>query len=86
LQGFSGRLCVVEWERITERKDRSMTGYSEAQRRASLKYKRTKVDNIQIVTPKGEREKIKAAAAAAGQSLSQYVLQAVHERMEREEK
>lgn len=61
-----------------------MTGYSEAQRRASLKYKQTKVDNIQIVTPKGEREKMKAAAAAAGQSLSQYVLQAVHERMERE--
>jgi uncharacterized protein (DUF1778 family) len=61
-----------------------MTGYSEAQRRASLKYKRNKVDNIQIVTPKGEREKMKAAAAAAGQSLSQYVLQAVHERMERE--
>lgn len=75
---------MVEWERITERKDRNMTGYSEAQRRASLKYKRTNVDNIQIVTPKGEREKIKAAAAAAGQSLSQYVLQAVHERMERE--
>jgi uncharacterized protein (DUF1778 family) len=62
-----------------------MTGYSEAQRRASLKYKRNKVDNIQIVTPKGEREKIKEAAAAAGQSVSQYVLQAIYERMEREQ-
>ena len=62
-----------------------MTGYSEAQHRASLKYKRTKVDNIQIVAPKGERDKIKEAASNAGQSLSQYVLQAVHERMDREQ-
>lgn len=61
-----------------------MTGYSEAQRRASLKYKRTKVDNIQVVAPKGEREIIKKAASDAGQSLSQYILQAVHERMDRE--
>ncbi len=62
-----------------------MTGYSEAQRRASLKYKRTKVDNIQITAPKGERDKIKRAASSAGQSLSQYILQAVHERMDREQ-
>jgi len=61
-----------------------MTGYSEAQRRASLKYKRTKVDNIQITAPKGERDKIKRAASSAGQSLSQYILQAVHERMDRD--
>ena len=63
-----------------------MTGYSEAQRRAALKYRHSKIDSIQFSAPKGEKEKIKEAAAAAGQSLSQYVLQAVHERMEREEK
>lgn len=61
-----------------------MTGYSEAQRRASLKYKQNKVDNIQIIAPKGEKDKIKAAASSAGQSLSQYILQAIYERMERE--
>lgn len=61
-----------------------MTGYSEAQRRSVLKYRQNKVDSIQITAPKGEREKIKAAAAAAGQTISQYVLQAVRERMEKE--
>ena len=62
-----------------------MTGYSEAQRRSTQKYRNDKVDQISILAPKGEREKIKEAAAAAGQSISQYVLQAVHERMEREQ-
>lgn len=62
-----------------------MTGYSEAQRRAALKYRQNKLDLIQISAPKGEKEKIKQAAAAAGQSVSQYVLQAIYERMEREE-
>jgi uncharacterized protein (DUF1778 family) len=61
-----------------------MTGYSEAQRASALKYKRGKIDQLNIVAPKGEKDRIKQAAAAAGQSLSQYVLQAVHERMERD--
>ena len=61
-----------------------MTGYSEAQRKSTQKYRLNKVDQVSILVPKGEKEEIKAAAAAAGQSLSQYVLQAVHERMERD--
>ena len=61
-----------------------MTGYSEAQRQASLRYKQGKIDQLNIIAPKGEKARIKQAAADAGQSLSQYVLQAVYERMERE--
>lgn len=61
-----------------------MTGYSEAQRRSTQKYRQNKVDQVAILVPKGEKEEIKAAAAAAGQSISQYILQAVHERMEKE--
>lgn len=38
--------------------------------------------NIKPLRP--EAEEIKAAAAAAGQSLQGYILQAVRERMERE--
>lgn len=38
--------------------------------------------NIKPLSP--EAEAIKAAAAAAGQSLQGYILQAVRERMERE--
>lgn len=33
---------------------------------------------------KGEKEKIRAAAAAAGESLNQYMITAVEQRMERE--
>ena len=61
-----------------------MTGYSEAQRRASLRYKQGKIDQLNIIAPKGDKDRIKQAAADAGQSLSQYVLQAVYERMERD--
>lgn len=61
-----------------------MTKYSETQRQAINRYRQNKVDSIQITAPKGERDKIKRAASSAGQSLSQYILQAVHERMERD--
>ena len=40
--------------------------------------------NIKPLTP--EAEAIKAAAAAAGQSLQGYILQAIRERMERDNK
>lgn len=61
-----------------------MTGYSEAQRRSTQKYRQNKVDQLAILVPKGEKEQIKAAAEKAGQSISQFVLQAVRERMERD--
>ena len=59
-----------------------MTGYSEAQRRSTQKYRKDKVDQISILVPKGEKEKIKQAAAAAGLSVSQFILQAVREKMD----
>ncbi len=40
--------------------------------------------NIKPLTP--EADTIKAAAAAAGQSLQGYILQAIRERMERDNK
>lgn len=43
-----------------------------------------KLDNIMVRPYKEEGEMIRAAADAAGQSLQQYVLQAVRERMARE--
>ena len=43
-----------------------------------------KLDRIVIQPYKAQGEQIKAAAAAAGQSVSAYILQAVRERMERE--
>ncbi|WP_394967425.1 hypothetical protein [Candidatus Allofournierella merdipullorum] len=41
-------------------------------------------DRISFVVPKGEGDKIKAAAAAAGQSTNAFIYAAVSDRMERE--
>ena len=57
---------------------------TEAQKRASTNYNR-KQDNIMIRPTKEEGAAIRAAAAKAGQSVQAYVLQAVRERMEREQ-
>lgn len=58
---------------------------NEAQSRASTKYNKSR-DNIMIRPTKEEGEEIRVAAAAAGQSNQQYILQAVRERMERDNK
>lgn len=43
-----------------------------------------KLDNIMVRPTKDEGAEIRAAAAAAEQSLQGYILQAIRERMERE--
>lgn len=57
---------------ITEKKKQSNARYTE------------KCDYINIRPLKEEGQKIRAAAAAAGQSLQGYILQAVRDRMDRE--
>lgn len=56
---------------------------TEAQKRA-VKKAQLKCDAIMLRPPKDEGAAIRAAAAAAGQSNQQYILQATRERMERE--
>jgi len=46
------------------------------------RYNAKAYDRINFVVPKGEKEKIKAAAEAAGESVNQYILKAVKYRME----
>ena len=53
---------------------------SEAKKKANARWNASK-DNIMIRPDKQDGAAIRAAAAAAGQSLQQYILQAVHERM-----
>lgn len=55
----------------------------ESKRRNNDNYN-AKCDTIQIRPLKPIGDQIRAAAAAAGQSLQGYILQAVRERMERE--
>ncbi len=56
---------------------------SDARRRTNDKYN-AKCDTIQIRPLRPEGEAIRSAAAAKGQSLQGYILQAVRERMTRE--
>ena len=56
---------------------------TEAQRRASINYNKRQ-DNIMIRPSKEEGAKIRQSAANAGQSVQGYILQAIKERMERE--
>lgn len=47
-------------------------------------FNKANYDRIEIVTPRGRKETIKRAAQAAGQSVSEYINQAIKERMERD--
>lgn len=40
-------------------------------------YNRQKYDRITIMTPKGKKEEIKAAASAAGMSVNEYIIKAI---------
>lgn len=56
---------------------------SEAHKKASYKYNASR-DSITIRPERSKGAAIRAAAAAAGQSLQGYILAAVYARMERE--
>ena len=55
---------------------------TEAEKAVVLKYQRSR-DNIMIRPTKEEGQQIRQAAADAGQSVQQYILQAVKDRMEK---
>lgn len=55
--------------------------YTEAQKRASIKYLKDKTDNIQIRAPKGTKDRWRAAADQRGQSLTQFVVEAVEDKI-----
>ena len=54
--------------------------YSESQKRATMKYQREKMDQIAIRVKKGDRDRLKTEAETQGQSMAQYVVQAVNDR------
>ena len=55
---------------------------SEARIRANVKYNKSR-DNIMIRPSKDIGQQIRQAAADAGQSVQQYILQAVNDRMQK---
>ena len=56
--------------------------YTDAQKKASIKYLKEKTDSIQIRTPKGTKEKWKNAAADRGKSLNQFIVDTVEAEIE----
>ena len=57
---------------------------SEAQLRATAKYKAGHYDVIKVNVPKGEKEEIRVHADSRGESLNAFVLRSVREAMERD--
>ena len=56
---------------------------SKAQQRATAKYNAANYDRIEIKVPKGDKEIIAQAAAAAGQSVNAFINEAIKEKMEK---
>ena len=59
---------------------------SKAQQRAVNKYVKSNYDRIGVTFPKGERKIIHNAAAAAGVSVNNYIVESVRRRMKSEGK
>ena len=56
--------------------------YTEAQKKASIKYLKEKTDSIQIRAQKGTKERWKDAAALRGKSLNQFIVETVETEIE----
>ena len=56
--------------------------YSEAQNRATQKYKKTKCHRVPLDLRNEDYDRIKSAADAAGESVSGYIKEAVKRRIE----
>lgn len=62
---------------------------SDARKRANKKWNAANADRyerINLLAPKGQKEVIAAAATAAGESISQYMLTATQTRMDNEKR
>lgn len=59
--------------------------YTEAQKKASMKYLKEKTDSIQIRAVKGTKERWKAAAEARGKSLNQMIVDTIEAEIQKTE-
>lgn len=54
---------------------------SDAQKRSAQKWDAANLDRVSIAMPKGMKDTVKAAAAAVGESMNQYIIGATEQRM-----
>lgn len=53
-------------------------GFTPSRKKANDKYMAEKIDSLSIYVPKGQKELIKAAAKKKGQSMNQFVVDAIN--------
>lgn len=58
--------------------------YTEGVKQSNRKWDAANLDRISIAMPKGKKDDIKGAASTAGESMNQYIVTAIDQRMERE--
>ena len=75
--GKSLSICKNENENMSDEKSK----ISKAQQAAVHKYVKNNYDRIELTVKKGRKEEIKAAAAAAGESVNEYIIRAVDARI-----
>ncbi len=73
-----------EKEQKPGKPDTKNTGQQKAATKAKNTFNGKNYDRLYPFVKKGEKAKIERAATAAGQSLNDYVVTAVYQRMERE--
>ena len=54
--------------------------YNEAQKRATMKYQKEHMEQLAIRVRKGDRQALKEEAERCGQSMAEYVCEAVNEK------
>ena len=55
--------------------------YTEAPKKASIKYMAEKTDDIRLRVPKGLKDKYKAAAEKRGKSMTQFIVDCVEKEL-----
>ena len=58
--------------------------YTEGVKQSNRKWDAANLDRVSIAMPKGKKDDIKTAASAIGESMNQYIVTAIEQRMERE--
>lgn len=53
--------------------------YTDAQRRATLKYLSEKTDDVRVRVPKGTKERWRTVAEVEGKSLQRFIIDAIEE-------
>ena len=62
-------------------KEAEIMAVSEAQKKSAQKWDAANLDRVSIAMPKGMKDTVKAAAAAAGESMNQYIIGATEQRI-----